>query len=221
MNSKFLIFGILILMFSFSVSALEWTVCIDKQAPLVPTGLDVTSSYVFSWNEAGDSPESTEDCIFGISYYRVYVDGEYKGKTSSLSYPLDALADGSYEIGVEAVDKAGNVGERATESFTFPIISSGGNNNNEGGGSSSSSSGSKSSNGVSTKSSGVDSGDDLLGDSVLNDSEPVAINFEGDSAGVTGGVIGVLGSAGGIVSIIFVLIVVVGYAAIRVKRRGK
>lgn len=124
MKFNFFIFSFVLLLMIVNVSALSWNVCIDKQAPEAPSDISVSGNVLLSWNEASDLPETTSECVFGIEYYNVYLDGVLIGTSSDLSYSGEQLSDGVYIFGVSAVDRAGNEGERAIKEVVFPLVSS-------------------------------------------------------------------------------------------------
>jgi len=86
----------------------------DDVAPPVPSGLEVTRSTEISveiaWNAVTDEGEA------GLSHYNVYVDGERRGQViDGTATTVDGLEPAStYEVGVSAVDSAGNESNQTT-----------------------------------------------------------------------------------------------------------
>ena len=82
----------------------------DTVAPTTPAGLTVTStsrtSVSVRWSASTDN--------VGVTAYRVWRGGTLLGTTASTSVSFTGLTCGtSYQIGIEAVDAAGNVSPRA------------------------------------------------------------------------------------------------------------
>ncbi|MCD4770889.1 hypothetical protein K8R30_00555 [archaeon] len=209
-----------------SVFALDWNICIDKQAPEAPGSLSASGNVVLNWGAAPDSPESTPDCTFGIEYYNIYLDGVLIGTSSGLSYSGDALGDGLYVFEVSAVDRAGNKGERAIKEVVFPLSD---NNPPADPGNGGSSGGGSSGGGSSGGSSSAASSDD---DDVLNSSSDESDNFiestgseeeeiveEGFFSMVTGAVVGAAGTTAGMASGAFFILVILGFVAIKIRKK--
>uniref|UniRef100_UPI003216B04A DUF5074 domain-containing protein n=1 Tax=uncultured Draconibacterium sp. TaxID=1573823 RepID=UPI003216B04A len=83
---------------------------VDKTAPTIPADLTVVpaeTSIALSWTASMDN--------VGVTGYNVYVGDGLYGTTSETSYTLTGLdAATEYQIGVEAVDAAGNKSGKAT-----------------------------------------------------------------------------------------------------------
>ncbi|CCQ34237.1 alpha-galactosidase protein [Halorhabdus tiamatea SARL4B] len=86
----------------------------DAIAPPVPSGFEVTRlteiGVEIAWNAVTDEGEA------GLSHYNVYVDGERRGQViDGTATTVDGLqASSTYEIGVSAVDEAGNESNQTT-----------------------------------------------------------------------------------------------------------
>jgi len=212
---------IFVVFFMSSVSA--WNICIDKQSPEAPGELSVDGNVMLSWDGAMDSPESTNDCTFGIEYYNIYLDEVLIGTSSGLSYSGDLLGDGIYIFGVSGVDRAGNVGARAIKEVVFPlsVVVDGGSSSG-----SSSGSGRSSSGGSSSLSDSGDEGSDDDSVIVLSDEDDFGFSSadfdDGDSSGdgvfsgLTGAVIGGVGNW--ILALILVLLVFVLFFVVRKRK---
>ena len=208
-----------------SVFALDWNICIDKQAPEAPGSLSASGNVVLNWGAAPDSPESTPDCTFGIEYYNIYLDGVLIGTSSGLSYSGGALGDGLYVFEVSAVDRAGNKGERAIKEVVFPLSDNPPADPGNGGSSGGGSSGGGSSGGSSAASSddddvlnsSSDENDDFV-ESISDEKEEEIIE-KGFFSMVTGAVVGAAGTTAGIASGAFFLLVILGFAAIKVRKK--
>ena len=89
--------------------------CSDTSAPSMPGNLQATNLTQTSLSLAR-SP-STDNVA--VTSYRVYRNGAVAQSTTALNSSLGGLACGTtYQLGVEAVDAAGNVSGRATTSVT-------------------------------------------------------------------------------------------------------
>lgn len=87
----------------------------DSTAPSTPTNLAssniTTSSFDVSWTASTDN--------FGVTGYRVYIDGSEDGTTTSTTYSFSGLSSSTaYTIEVEAYDAAGNNSNKATLDVT-------------------------------------------------------------------------------------------------------
>lgn len=87
----------------------------DSTAPSTPTNLAssniTTSSFDVSWTASTDN--------FGVTGYRVYIDGSEDGTTTSTTYSFSGLSSSTtYTIEVEAFDAAGNNSTKASLDVT-------------------------------------------------------------------------------------------------------
>jgi len=87
----------------------------DSTAPSIPTNLAssniTTSSFDVSWTASTDN--------FGVTGYRVYIDGSVDGTTTSTTYSFSGLSSSTtYTIEVEAYDAAGNNSTKASLDVT-------------------------------------------------------------------------------------------------------
>jgi hypothetical protein len=227
MNKLFIfLFGVIFL------TALTSAFCLDMIAPDVPTGLSITKNLVFSWNEAGDLPDPTPSCpSYGVAYYEIYLDGTKVGESESLSYTQAALVDGTYTLGVGAVDNvtegSPNYGPVAEITVTFPL-SSGGGNGGSGGGNGGSGGGSSGGGGSSDGESGDDDSESDGGDvsSQVDEGEsrmddiPSGETKKGFFSFITGAVINGTTTTGRIILILLIVILIVGYFLARKKRES-
>jgi hypothetical protein len=82
----------------------------DTTRPSIPTGLSATatqSSLALRWSAARDN--------VGVTGYRIYLNGAFRGQTSLLGYTLSALPCGTaFIVMVSAQDAAGNLSLPAT-----------------------------------------------------------------------------------------------------------
>ncbi|RRJ31805.1 cellulase family glycosylhydrolase [Halocatena pleomorpha] len=101
----------------------------DSTAPSVPGSVSSPSttyrSVTLSWDASTDAGDAE---TAGLSHYNVYVDGSKEteiaaGTTETTLTGLDS--DTTYEIGVSAVDRAGNESARATLSVTTELAAAG------------------------------------------------------------------------------------------------
>lgn len=83
----------------------------DIEAPTTPSGLSVSgatqTSLELTWSASADNT--------GVAGYNVFVNGVEAGEVSGTTYTFNGLTPGtSYELGVNAVDAAGNTSATAT-----------------------------------------------------------------------------------------------------------
>lgn len=227
--NKLFVFLMCIVFFAGFVSASD--ICLDKIPPEAPTGLSVSNNLVFSWNEAMDLPEPDGDCNYGIDHYEVYLEGVRIGESQSTSYSHSALSEGTYTLGVRAVDRVSsghpNYGDLAEITVTFPLSSSNGGNGGSGGGNNGGGGGSEpSSNDNSGYVLNGGNEDDGRGDeSLQDDGEDYGESSVGDNEGsngffsfLTGAVIGTITSPKNLLIIILVLVIVGVYLISRKKK---
>ncbi|MBM2822873.1 MAG: Conserved putative secreted protein [Thermoleophilia bacterium] len=89
--------------------------CGDVSAPTAPTGLTQTDRTVSTMSLAWSA--STDNV--GVARYAVFRNGAELGSTTGQSYALSGLACAtSYEVGVDAVDGAGNRSARASATLS-------------------------------------------------------------------------------------------------------
>src|SRR3954447_14263310 len=86
--------------------------CSDAQAPSVPSGLGVSGQtsggFTLAWKASTDN--------VGVTGYGICLNGSRVGSASAaeLTYPFGGLACGTYTVGVDAADAAGNRSAVAT-----------------------------------------------------------------------------------------------------------
>ena len=155
------------------------------------------------------------------------------GSSFSLSYSGSELADGTYVLGVSAVDEGGNEGNRAVREVVFPQ----GQDSGEDGGSDSSGSSGGSSGGGGGSSGGSSSSSNSSLNST-NSSSPVSLSSSSDDyddsgmtwideseddwgffSTITGAVTGAVGSPGGMAVSVFVLLALSGFVIVRIRKK--
>jgi chitodextrinase len=92
-------------------AALTVTTVTDTKKPTAPTNLSAANialaSFTLSWTASTDN--------FGVTGYKIYVNGTLAGTSASTSFNLTGLASGTkYNITVKATDAAGNVSAAST-----------------------------------------------------------------------------------------------------------